>query len=1000
MTNHNLNSQLTIFKSLFKGREDVFAIRWEKGDKSGYMPAYYFDPYKFRAHKIKGGTFQDYPDKTYLAFTDEQIIKHLNGEQLIGVYPLLKDNTSWFLAADFDKENWIAQCRAFIKVCNEKNIPAYLERSRSGKGGHVWIFFEQPFPAIKSRKIFISILELAGIFSIFDKSSSFDRLFPNQDFLSGKGFGNLIALPFYKKTYEQGNSCFVNMDSMEVYKDQWDFLNNIHKISITDLDELYQKTTGSSTAGAAIPELPVNNRLTIVLNKFVFINRAGINTALINFITKELNFANSEFFIKKKIGKNTFGTERYFKFIEETEREVIIPKGMIGKIIRFCVENKIEYDFKDERKRLPDISFNFNAPLREYQNVAIAAADKKGIGVIVAPPGSGKTIIGLKIIAQKQQPALIIVHRKQLAEQWEERIETFLGIPKNEIGKIGRAKTKIGKRITIATIQSLVKELEKPEAANITNAFGTIIVDECHHIPATTYKTAIAKLNSFYLYGLTATPFRKYNDGKLIFIHLGQIISEIKPQDIGTSKQAKIIIRNTELDVPFNSKTDKFETLSKILIHDSARNKQILKDVINELQTGKKVVIITERKEHIDSLNQYLKQLYETITLSGEDAESNRISKWKILKEGSYQVLITTGQFFGEGTDLQNAQSLFLVYPFSFEGKLIQYIGRVQRSEITPNIYDYRDIKIDYLNKQFLKRNTYYRKLAKQATLFDEPENVGLPSEKKSFTIRQTLKIPIEELEFRYGSIAFKHAVKELGCELDFEIENNEIRPEFEVLKPFFAKALQSKNLIVEIHAEFENNVLISQLATSLCNEKINRELIESVRFRFVSKNILGRKTSIITHDDIPDIIQLQSGNQLYGSAEELLGDILKRTQFKHHKQLRYLAGNHEGNLLKIRFVLSPFSFVFLLMGDEQLHIILETLDTEEATYLWHFNKSLASLPTHLKEIDKQLNIIRTTGRQSFIETSPQNFSRIVHDYSNEQKGFIIWKNMLDERLI
>ncbi len=1000
MTNHNLNSQLTIFKSLFKGREDVFAIRWEKGEKSGYMPAYYFDPYKFRAHKIKGGTFQDYPDKTYLAFTDEQIIKHLNGEQLIGVYPLLKDNTSWFLAADFDKENWITQCRAFIKVCNEKNIPAYLERSRSGKGGHVWIFFEQPFPAIKSRKIFISILEQAGIFSIFDKSSSFDRLFPNQDFLSGKGFGNLIALPLYKKTYEQGNSCFVNMDSMEVYKDQWDFLNNINRISITDLAGLYQKTTGSSTASPAIPELPVNNRLTIVLNKFVFINRAGINTALINFITKELNFANSEFFIKKKIGKNTFGTERYFKFIEETEREVIIPKGMIGKIIRFCVDNKIEYDFKDERKRLPDISFNFNAPLREYQNVAIAAADKKGIGVIVAPPGSGKTIIGLKIIAQKQQPALIIVHRKQLAEQWEERIETFLGIPKNEIGKIGRAKTKIGKRITVATIQSLVKELEKPEAANITNAFGTIIVDECHHIPATTYKTAIAKLNSFYLYGLTATPFRKYNDGKLIFIHLGQIISEIKPQDIGTSKQAKIIIRNTELDVPFNSKTDKFETLSKILIHDSARNKQILKDVINELNTGKKVVIITERKEHIDSLNQYLKQLYETITLSGEDAESNRISKWKILKEGSYQVLITTGQFFGEGTDLQNAQSLFLVYPFSFEGKLIQYIGRVQRSEITPNIYDYRDIKIDYLNKLFLKRNTYYRKLAKQAALFDEPENVGLPSEKKSFTIRQTLKIPIEELEFRYGSIAFKYAVKELGCELDFEIENNEIRPEFEVLKPFFAKALQSKNLIVEIHAEFENNVLISQLATSLCNEKINRELIESVRFRFVAKNMLGSKTSLLSHDNVPDFFQLQSGNQLYGSAEELLEDILKRTQFKHHKQLRYLAGHHEGNLFKIRFVLSPFSFVFLLMGDEQLHIILETLDTEEATYLWHFNKSLASLPTHLKEIDKQLNIIRTQGRQSFIETNPQNFSRIVHDYSNEQKGFIIWKNMLDERLI
>ena len=731
----------------------------------------------------------------------------------------------------------------------------------------------------------------------------------------------------------------------------------------------------------------------------VKINRNAISTPLINFIKEELNFLNTQFLIKKKMGKSAFGTERYFKLVEETESEIIIPRGFIGKIIRFCRENKIEYDFKDERKKLKEVSFLLNAQLQEHQQIVIDIITKKDLGVIVAPPGSGKTIVGLKIIADKKQPALIITHRKQIADQWMERIETFLGIPKNEIGKIGQGKTKIGKQLSVAMIQSLSKELEKPDGEKLLNAFGTIILDECHHIPAETFRNTISKLQTFYLYGLTATPFRKYNDSKLIFIHLGEVISEIKSNEISTSKKPKIIIRNTELDVPFNSKTDKFETLSKILVHDSTRNKAILKDVINELKLDKKVIIITERKEHIDSIYQYLKQSYEVITLSGEDSESSKKSKWKLLKEGNYQVVITTGQFFGEGTDLQNANCLFLAYPFSFEGKLIQYIGRVQRSEITPTIYDYRDIKIDYLNKMFLKRNIYYRKIDKQATLFDEPEEeIIVP--KNNFSIDKKVKIPFEKLEFRYGSISFKYEVSEMKTELEFDIENFEIRPEFEVLKAYFSKTLKIKNINVTIHAEFEDGKLISQLALSNDLKKITRELIETVKFTFITKTFLG-KPDTIGQVNLLDINQLQNENntKLYDSGDELLNDFLQNQNYKHQTHLQYLANHHERTILKIRFVLNPFSFVILLAGKTGFHIVLETLNTEEATYIWHFDNDKQSLPDKLKQIDSYLNTIRNCGRQAFIENSPDNFSRILHDYSADRKGFVIWKGLIEEKL-
>jgi len=953
------------------------------------MPSYQFDPYHYRVHKAKGGTLSNYQDKTFQPLTDEQIKRHLLGEQLIGIYPLLHNNTSNFIAADFDGDNWLSEARKFTQACEASGLPVYLERSRSGNGGHVWLFFSEAYPAFKSRKIFLSVLQATGIFSVFDKDSSFDRLFPNQDSLSGKGLGSLIALPLFKKSLDQGNSCFIDPSTTESYSDQWQFLKSIKRIEIEQLDRLLSISAPSL-------EVKTSGTLTVRLSNKIVLNRNAVPLTLINFIKDELNFTNSEFLIKKKLGKNTWSTTRNFRLVEEDGNQVFIPRGFIGKILRFCKEQNIINNFLDEREKKDSVKFTAHITLKTHQEDAFNQATKKDFGVIVAPPGSGKTVLGLAIIAEKKQPALIIVHRKQLADQWIDRIESFLKIPRKDIGKVTGGKVQPGKLVTVAMVQSLMKVLDSQDGQALCQQFGTIIVDECHHVPAETYRSVISKLHSFYMYGLTATPFRKYNDGKLIFTYIGDLVAEIKASQVENLPKAKIVIRNTGLSVPFDSKTDKFETLSKVLVHDSARNKIIIEDVMTELNLGKKVVLISERKDHIDSLNLYLKQFYETIALSGDDSEQAKSTKWRLLKDGNFQALIITGQYFGEGTDLANISSVFLVYPFSFEGKLIQYIGRVQRSEIAPTIFDYRDYKIQYLEVLFQKRNIYYKKLYAEGILFDREVEKGPES------FEAIAKVPLEHLLFRFGVVAFQYKVPQINTEIEFEVENREMRPEFEVLKPYFAKILKVKSIRVNLSYKIEFDKIKSYIAFSDDLDKINKELVEAVKFRFVTKNLIGKIPDQKT-ENLLDIQQLQEsslGDSLYKSGEELIDEILKIKDVKHYEQLRYLAAKHDRSVLRVRFVLLPFSFVFLLTGEQQYHIIWETLDTEEATYIWHVEKQKPTLKNMLKEIDQDLGYIRSNGRQAFIEKPRENFSRIIHDYAEVKKGFILWKDQLQSRLI
>jgi len=707
------NDQINLFRSFFRGRNDVFAIRWEKDGRSGYMPAYKVDWTDYNQHKANGGTFKNYNKKEYLPFGNEAIVDHLSGKETIGIYPLLEDNTSYFIAADFDEENWKESIKKLYFTCKYHDVPAYIERSRSGNGGHLWVFFEMNFPAEQTRKLMFELLREAAIISQFEKEPSFDRLFPNQDFHSGIGLGNLIALPLNGRSVQAGNSVFLNPDTFECFNNQVEAIAGFHKLSKNRFLSLYesffyhkpQNLFSSNLLTESLPEFEIQ------ISKQVFLKRIQLNKKLISYLRDNLNFLNSDYVVMKKLGKSTFNIDKYFRLIDETKDGVIIPRGFVSEIVSYCRREGISFNIIDKRQKLDKVDFDSNINLLPHQAIALQQTAEKDFGVIVSPPGSGKTIIGLEIIAQKQQPALIIVHRKQLFDQWMERIQSFLKIPKSEIGQIGNQKFKIGEKITVAMIQSLSRN---DEIDRISNSFGTIIVDECHHIPAKSFREAIINFNSYYLYGLTATPKRKNNDEKLIYVYIGNILYNEEQKQIQQNiAKAEINIRQTALFAPFDYKIDKYETISRILIHDTQRNSLIIEDVENNANRFKTILILTERKAHVEILNLYLKDKFETITIDGDDSERSRKSKLDQIKQGHYKIVISTGQYFGEGIDINNLECLFIVYPFAFEGKLVQYIGRIQRSGKPPVIFDYRDSKIDYFDKMFRQRNRYYKKLNK-----------------------------------------------------------------------------------------------------------------------------------------------------------------------------------------------------------------------------------------------------------------------------------------------
>lgn len=751
---NNQSSQeekIRLFRSLFKGREDVFPRRFEnsKTGKSGYAPVCRNEWQTGICQKPKIAC-QECNFRAFVQVSDEIIRNHLMGidpndrfgrDFTIGVYPLLADESCWFLAADFDKSTWTEDAKTFLETCISYQVPAVLERSRSGNGGHVWVFFETPVPAVLARKLGALLLTSTMNRRPEIGMDSYDRLFPSQDTLPRGGFGNLIALPLQKKPREQNNSAFLDND-LNPYPDQWAFLSSIQKMAHQDLERIVKtvQDEGEITGVRAVvldetenepwkltpsrkykePPIigPLPDQLNLVISNQIYIEKESLPAPLRNRLIRLAAFQNPEFYKAQAMRLSTFGKPRIISCCEEYPKHLALPRGCQEELLQVLGELKIKTKMIDERATGDPLLLNFQGTLRHEQQLAADQLIKHDIGVLSASTAFGKTVIGAWLIAQRKVNTLVIVHRRQLMDQWVESLQSFLGLGKKEIGQIGGGKQKITGTVDIAMIQSLIN---KGTVNDLVGNYGHIIVDECHHISAASFEQVIRQAKARFITGLSATVTRQDGHHPIIFMQCGPVRYRVddRQQAAARSFTHKVIVRRTNFVLPSradNTPEPGIQEVYAMLAADLHRNQMIVDDVVEVVHNGRSPVLLTERREHLtyfaDTLADKVKNI---IVLSGGMGRKQRIllmDQLKNIPEDEERLIIATGRYLGEGFDDARLDTLFLALPIAWRGTVAQYAGRLHRnydrkSEVI--IYDYVDDQVPVLAGMFGKRKKGYK---------------------------------------------------------------------------------------------------------------------------------------------------------------------------------------------------------------------------------------------------------------------------------------------------
>jgi superfamily II DNA or RNA helicase len=745
--------KIALFRSLFRGREEVFPRRWEnqKTGKAGYSPV-------CRNEWVRGVCGKprvrcgECPNQAFVPFGDDVVRSHLTGKATgsaadftAGVYPMLPDETVWFLAADFDKRDWMQDVAAFRDAARAKGVPVAIERSRSGNGAHAWIFFSEPVPAAEARRLG-ALLVTATMERCPDIGfDSYDRFFPSQDTMPTGGFGNLIALPLQNRPRADGNSVFLD-DDFRPHGDQWAFLSSIGRLSRRDLISIVAETAeAGQIIGLRIPstdeddepwtappsrrgkephiegELPTS--VQVVLGNQVYVDRTKLPPTLVNRIVRLAAFQNPEFYAAQAMRLPTFGKPRIISCAELFPKHVALPRGCLDDLLGLLADVGISAEPRDERQSGQPVPTRFLGKLTPEQEEAAANLLRHETGVLAATTAFGKTVVAAKLIAARGRNTLVLVHRRQLLDQWVARLQTFLDIPPNQIGVIHGAKKKPTGTVDVALVQSLI---HNGVVADLVAGYGHVIVDECHHLSAVGFEAIARGVRAQYFLGLSATVTRKDGHHPIIFMQCGPVRHRVDARTQAGSRpfDHKVVFRRTEFRLARSNPDEKpaIQEIYAKLALDQARNDLIFDDILTALDAGRSPVVITERKDHLEVLAGRLKKFAKNVVVlqGGMNAGRSRAATESLatIPDREERVLVATGRYLGEGFDDARLDTLFLTMPISWRGVLAQYAGRLHRLHAAKRdvvIYDYVDEREPMLAKMASRRETGYRTLGYRA---------------------------------------------------------------------------------------------------------------------------------------------------------------------------------------------------------------------------------------------------------------------------------------------